>query len=203
MSHAWFSLRNLAVTLALFTSFPLFASAIKHSALAQTPASGTAGKPPIAADLLISNRNINYAPLQDLLRAGRWSEANQLTSQLMLQAANQRQQGYLVATDTRALPCADLQTIDRLWVYYSDNQYGFSAQAQLWQQIGGQDYTDSVWFEALVGWSRPDAIANPTPTTTPQGYFPFRPAYDTGIRNAFGGGWIREMPLRLEQCAAQ
>ncbi len=203
MSHAWFSIRNLAVTLAFFTSVPLFASAVKHPALAQTPSPGTANKPAIAADLLTSDRNINYAPLQDLLRTGQWGQANQLTSQLVLQAANRRQQGYLVATEIKALPCADLQTIDRLWVYYSDTQYGFSSQADLWQQIGGQDYPDSLWFEALVGWSRPDAIANPTPATTPQGYFPFRPAYDTGIRNAYGGWWIREMPLRLAQCNAQ
>lgn len=204
MSHSRFSIRNLALTLALLTSFPLFASAIRHPALAQTPTpASAASKPLISTDLLTSDLNINYAPLQDALRAGRWDEANRLTSQLVLQAANRRQQGYLIGTDTRALPCADLQTIDRLWAYYSDNQYGFSPQAELWQQIGGQDYPDSLWFEALVGWSRPDAIANPTPTTTPQGYFPFRPAYDTGIRDAFGGGWIREMPLRLEQCAAQ
>ncbi|MGP1384747.1 MAG: GUN4 domain-containing protein [Thainema sp.] len=203
MAHSWFSSRSLVIAFAVLVGCQLFTSVIGHSSLAQTPATTATSKPPIPPGLLASDRNINYAPLQDLLRVGQWSEANQLTSQLVLQAANQRQQGYLVATDTRALPCADLQTIDRLWVYYSDNQYGLSPQAELWQQIGGQDYTDSLWFEALVGWSRPDAIANPTPTTTPQGYFPFRPAYDTGIRNAYGGWWIREMPLRLEQCASQ
>lgn len=200
MSHFQFSLRHgLAVALGVLMGCQLVAPATAQSP-AQMPS--PTSKPPIPSGMLASERSINYAPLQDLLRAGQWSQANQLTSQLVLQAANRKQQGYLVATDIRALPCADLQTVDRLWVYYSDNQYGFSTQAELWQQIGGLDYPDSLWFESLVGWSG-DAIANPTPTTTPQAYFPFRPAYDTGIRNAYGGWWIREMPLRLEQCAQQ
>lgn len=172
-------------------------------AQAQASPSSNSDKPPIPADLLRSARGINYAELQDLLRAGRWENANQLTSRLVLQVANQTRQGYLIATDIRSLACPDLQTINRLWLYYSNGQYGFSPQADIWRQLGGQDYPTSVWFERMVGWSLPTVIPNPAPTTTPKGYLPFRPAYETGIRNAFGGGWIREMPLRLDQCARQ
>jgi GUN4-like len=163
----------------------------------------TSPKPEIAAERLTSERQISYTSLQSLLRSGQWDAANQLTSQLTLQLANQQQRGYLVATDIRALPCADLKTIDRLWIYYSDSHFGLSPQAQLWQQLGGQGYEESLWFESFVGWTQTDPIANPAPATTPIGYLPFRPAYKTGIRNAFGGGWIREMPLRLEQCGVR
>lgn len=170
-------------------------------ALSQAPPTANAEpKLAIPPGLLVSDRDIDYTPLQALLQAGQWEAANRLTSQLVLQVADQQQQGYLVATDTRVLACADLQTIDRLWVYYSDYHYGFSTQTYIWQQMGGQNYEDSLWFEALVGWSQPDAIADPSPANTPRGYFPFRPAHDDGVRNAYGGWWIREMPLRLAQC---
>ncbi len=166
-----------------------------QSAIAQT-----AAKPEIAAELLTSERQVNYTSLQSLLRSGQWVAANQLTSQLTLQLANQQQRGYLVATDIRTLPCADLKTIDRLWTYYSDSHFGLTPQARIWQHLGGQTYEDSRWFESFVGWAQTDPIADPTPASAPLGYLPFRPAYKTGIRNSFGGGWIREMPARLEQC---
>jgi GUN4-like len=157
---------------------------------------------PLPSVILTSERGINYAPLQELLRAGKWIEANQLTSQLVLQLANQQQRGYLIASDTRKLPCTDLKTLDRLWLYYSDFHFGFSVQAWVWNAIGGRTFEDSLWFESMVGWSQAE-IANPGLDNTPQGYFPYRPAYRNGIRNSFGGGWIEEMPRRLKSCNAQ
>ena len=141
----------------------------------------------------------DYAPLQQLLQAKKWQEANQLTSVLVLKAARQEQQGYLRATDTRNLACSDLQTVDQLWKAASGGRFGFSTQAAIWRNLKGNSYEDSLRFEQQVGWNS-DLPSVSVPSTVPVGFYPFRPAGQTGIKNAFGGWWIREMPLKLKQC---
>ncbi len=148
---------------------------------------------------LRSQPEIDYASLQQLLQARKWQEANQLTSVLVLKAARQEQQGYLRATDTRNLACSDLQTADRLWKTASGGRFGFSTQATIWRTLKGNSYEDSLRFEQQVGWNS-DLPPATVPSTIPVGFYPFRPAGHTGIKNAFGGWWIREMPLRLKQC---
>ncbi|KAM3095566.1 GUN4 domain-containing protein [Phormidesmis sp. 146-35] len=152
-------------------------------------------QPSYIPDTLRSQSGIDYAPLQQLLQAKKWQEANQLTSVLVLKAARQEQQGYLRATDTRNLACSDLKTVDRLWKAASGGRFGFSTQATIWRNLKGTSYEDSLRFEQQVGWN-----SDLPPATVPAGFYPFRPAGQTGIKNAFGGWWIREMPLRLKQC---
>ncbi|MBE8988070.1 MULTISPECIES: GUN4 domain-containing protein [Nostoc] len=149
---------------------------------------------------LRSQQGIDYAPLQQLLQTGKWQEANQLTSVLVLKAAHQEQQGYLRATDTRNVACSDLQIVDRLWKSSSNGRFGFSTQATIWRNLKGVSYEDSLRFERNVGWNSTQSTLIDDPSTVPVGYFPFRPAGKTGINNAFGGWWIRELPIRLQQC---
>ena len=39
------------------------------------------------------------------------------------------------------LDCSELQVIDRLWLNYSDNRFGFSIQAKIYQELGGNEQT--------------------------------------------------------------
>ncbi|MBD1842652.1 GUN4 domain-containing protein [Cyanobacteria bacterium FACHB-63] len=149
---------------------------------------------------LKSQQGIDYAPLQQLLQTGKWQAANQLTSVLVLRAARQEQQGYLRAVDIRNLPCSDLQIVDRLWKNASNGRFSFSAQAIIWRNLKGSSYEDSLRFEQKVGWNTVGAQPVLDSRRAPTGYLPFRPAGKTGIMNAFGGWWIREMPIKLEQC---
>jgi hypothetical protein len=148
---------------------------------------------------LKSQQGIDYAPLQQLLQAGKWQPANELTSVLLLKAAKQEQQRYLKAIDTRRLACSDLQIVDRLWKTASKGRFGLSAQANIWRNLKGVNYEDSLRFQTRVGWN--SAIFPVVdPNTVPVGHLPFRPAGRTGVMESYGGGWIREMPLRLQQC---
>jgi hypothetical protein len=135
-----------------------------------------------------SNPQADYTQLRNLLNSGKWKEANALTSTLVLRLAGQEQRGYLVANDTKNLPCQDLRTIDQLWVKSSNNRFGFSVQAQIWQKIGGKEYKDSLRFEELVGWNKGQLI--PNPKTAPEGHLPLRPAEKEGIMNAWGAGGL-------------
>ncbi len=157
-------------------------------------------QPSVASNTLRSQQGIDYAPLQQLLQDRKWQEANQLTSILVLKAARQEQQGYLRATDIRSLACSDLQIVDRLWKSTSNGRFGLSTQATVWRNLKGASYEDSLRFEQQVGWNSDQPTLINDPSTVPVRYFPFRPAGKTGIKNAFGGWWIREMPIRLQQC---
>ncbi|MFM6508213.1 MAG: GUN4 domain-containing protein [Dolichospermum sp.] len=54
-------------------------------------------------------------------------------------------------------PCADLRTIDQLWVKYSDSRFGFSVQKRIYQGLGGtRQYNEDIWkkFGDKVGWRK-------------------------------------------------
>jgi len=48
----------------------------------------------------------------------------------MLKAADRTTAGWLDADALDRFPCLDLHTIDRLWSYYSNGNFGFTAQWQ-------------------------------------------------------------------------
>jgi len=161
-------------------------------------------------DDLRSDRGIDYTQLRDLLKGKKWEEANQLTSALILELANQRQQGYLVDKDTRSLSCQDLRTINQLWMRYGDGHFGLSVQASLWESIGGQTSYDtsnsevgyqlSKRFESLVGWDNSQTSSAIQPGVVSDGYLPFRPSADGGSRDSWGGWWISAISGRLKSC---
>jgi serine/threonine protein kinase len=105
---------------------------------------------------LISARGIDYQELEDLLKEKKWYKADELTNYLMLEAAKQKDSLNLNTDDIAALPYEDLQTIDRLWVHYSNSKFGFSIQKRIWLDCGGKidEYDDKVCekFGARIGW---------------------------------------------------
>jgi hypothetical protein len=111
---------------------------------------------PTKCDDLSSEKNVDYTRLRDLLAAGKWKEADEETLTVMLKAAGREQEGYLDVESIKTFPCADLRTIDRLWVKYSDGRLGFSVQKGIWESVGGKPdrYDKEIFkeFGARVGW---------------------------------------------------
>lgn len=68
---------------------------------------------------LKSDVGVDYSNLEKLLQAQNWREADKETRRLMLKVANREQQGWLDYEQINNFPCADLRTIDQLWVKYS------------------------------------------------------------------------------------
>jgi uncharacterized caspase-like protein len=104
---------------------------------------------------LKSAKGIDYTKLRDLLKQQKWQEADEETANVMLQAANRTEDGWLPKEDIDNFPCEDLRTIDQLWVKYSGGRFGFSVQAKIYRELGGTllDY-QTVWnaFGDRVGW---------------------------------------------------
>lgn len=136
--------------------------------------------------------------LENALASGNWQEANRITSLRILDMAGQKKRGYLVGTDTRNLSCQELREINQLWVKYSQGRFGFSVQAQIWQNLKGKNYEDSLKFEKTVGWTGTQPIFDVK--SAPKGHLPLRPVLSNGVMNAWGGGWIEEITLKAKAC---
>ncbi|MFM6268341.1 MAG: GUN4 domain-containing protein, partial [Dolichospermum sp.] len=93
--------------------------------------------------------------LRDLLKAGKWKEADEETRRVMLCVGEREREGWLNVESIDNFPCADLRTIDKLWVKYSDGRFGFSVQKRIYQGLGGtREYNQEIWlkFNDKVGW---------------------------------------------------
>jgi hypothetical protein len=67
----------------------------------------------------------------------------------MLKASGREKEGWIDLESIKKFPCEDLQTIDRLWVHYSNGLYGLSVQKQIYVECGGKlDFSfpsDETW----------------------------------------------------------
>jgi hypothetical protein len=107
-------------------------------------------------DELASEKGVDYGKLRDLLKAGKWREADDETLKVMLKAANRESEGFLISDSVESFPCKDLKTINLLWVNASNGHFGFSVQKNIWEKCGSPmscSYNDE-WktFGDLVGW---------------------------------------------------
>jgi serine/threonine protein kinase len=172
---------------------------------------------------LKSEVGINYSQLKNLLETGKWKEADIETYKLMLRVMSREKQGFLRDVDIDRFPCGDLQTINNLWVNYSNGRYGFSIQKQIYDQInipgwskklgqllGTIDNTiDNVKmqnFVPSVGWCKDSGLHYKYQEltfvpTAPKGHLPSRIYWQDG----FFGNWaylslIKNISLRLNEC---
>ena len=78
-------------------------------------------------DKLKSKHKIDFSRLERLLTEGKWKEADMETMAVLLQAIGKEQEEKLTVEDIEKISLADLETIDRLWIKYSNGRFGFSA----------------------------------------------------------------------------
>ncbi|MGB3239117.1 MAG: GUN4 domain-containing protein [Geitlerinemataceae cyanobacterium] len=108
---------------------------------------------PIVA--LKSAKGADYSRLRDLLAAKKWKDADEETARVMLQVANRKEEGWLNVESINNFPSEDLRTIDRLWIRYSNNRFGFSVQKEVWEEVGGRVDSDTEkMIGDLVGWRK-------------------------------------------------
>ncbi|MCF2151558.1 GUN4 domain-containing protein [Desmonostoc muscorum LEGE 12446] len=95
-------------------------------------------------DDLSSAVGVDYTQLRDLLKAGRWLEADEETTTLMLKIAGKEEKRYLDLASLENFSGSDLSTMDRLWVKYSHGRFGFSVQKRIWESIKDTSGGDPV-----------------------------------------------------------
>lgn len=95
-----------------------------------------------------SEVGMDYSQLEELLASGRWREADEYTWLILLAIIQQEEPGSLTLEDIAAFPMTDLQTLDLLWLEYSEGQYGLSVQRAILESVEN-DYSA---FCDRVGW---------------------------------------------------
>ncbi len=131
---------------------------------------------PSSTRTLISQATgVDYTQLRELLQARQWKEADQLTLELMLAAANRKEEKWLDRESIENFSCEDLRIIDQEWVTASDGKFGFSVQKKLWEQVGSPQLEAPIetWrqFWINIGWK--------TGTTEDsQGYLSYNALYE-------------------------
>lgn len=83
---------------------------------------------------LHAQRGLSYELLRDLLAAGEWEKADDETRLKLIQMAGEdaEERGWVYFTEVKDIPVADLETVDKLWLAYSNGRYGYSVQKKIW-----------------------------------------------------------------------
>lgn len=94
---------------------------------------------------LISDKNIDYTNLQQLLAQQDFQQADVVTIQKLCELAGSSamERKWLYFTEVSSFPITDLQTIDWLWRVHSEGKFGFSVQRKIWISVG-KDFT-KLW----------------------------------------------------------
>ncbi|MCL1494442.1 MAG: GUN4 domain-containing protein [Pseudanabaena sp. Salubria-1] len=101
---------------------------------------------------LKSEKEIDYQPIQVLLAKQDFEEADRVTSKKLCEAAGAAAlaRGWLYFTDAKSIPISDLQTINQLWLVYSEGKFGFSVQRKIWLSLGKG--WEKFWLK--IGWKK-------------------------------------------------
>jgi hypothetical protein len=118
---------------------------------------------------------MDYAPLQRALTDQQFQEADRLTSELLRRLAGleAEKRGYVYYSEVPPMAGADLESLDRLWIVYSQGRFGFSVQLRLLRSLGGR--WDRLW--PRLGW-KADGIWTRYPAAftwsmeAPEGHLP-------------------------------
>jgi serine/threonine protein kinase len=123
-------------------------------------------------DLTISS-NINLEvssssqtkKLIEALNLGQWQEGDRITNQIILELANKNRIAQLTADDIDRISCDVWIAIDQAWMDATNNRFGWSAQQEIWKNLGGRLIyeEDNYWefakiyekFADRVGWRKP------------------------------------------------
>ncbi|EFN59265.1 hypothetical protein CHLNCDRAFT_19181, partial [Chlorella variabilis] len=83
---------------------------------------------------------VDYSSLRDLLKEGKWREAEDETRELLIQAAGPAavRRGWVYFSEVKFIPADDLRTLDELWRAASGGKFGYSAQREVWVQKARQ-----------------------------------------------------------------
>ncbi|HIK36974.1 MAG: GUN4 domain-containing protein [Geminocystis sp.] len=96
---------------------------------------------------LVSEKNIEYRELQQLLVERKYQEADSLTREKLCELAGEGavRRKWVYFTEVKKFPVADLKTIDTLWYVYSEGKFGYKIQRQIWLSLG-KDY-NQLWVK--------------------------------------------------------
>jgi hypothetical protein len=100
---------------------------------------------------LLSSKGIDYIPLATMLATGDYKAADQFTRDNLIAISGASDQGraFVYFTEVNGIPDTDLITMERLWLQFSDGNFGYSIQKRIWDIENGN--FDN--FIRRIGWT--------------------------------------------------
>lgn len=145
---------------------------------------------------MISARAVDYTRLRDFLSKKKWKEADRETWTVMCQSLSLTPGTQLEISQIYQIPCPDLQTVDRLWLHYSQGRFGFSVQKQIYESVK-RDY---IRFCDRVNWQTYNSATAlgqiKFSQQAPPGHLPYR-SWVGGVQ------WLRHLDAlsaKLTEC---
>jgi len=101
---------------------------------------------------LPSERGIDYVPLATMLATGDFLGADQFTRDNLIKISgpNSVKRGFVYWTEVKNLPKTDLITMERLWLQFSNGQFGYSVQKRVWDV----ENANFDRFIRRIGWTK-------------------------------------------------
>lgn len=100
------------------------------------------------------NTDVSYWKLINYLEQREWRKADDLTRELLLKLATRNSQAFLDKESIEKISERDIYTLDLLWVEYSKENFGFSVQKKIYEQVERKKQL----FAQEVGWSNQAGI---------------------------------------------
>ena len=104
----------------------------------------------------------------------------------MKSAKNNKKNTFIELKTIAEYSCSDVRTVDYLWKKYSDDQFGFSPQQKVWQNVNQDgDFSAQTWrrFATKVGWKKGEVSSGSgyllydqldfEPEVAPEGHLPW------------------------------
>jgi GUN4-like len=107
---------------------------------------------------LQSTQGVDYQPLQQLLAAQDWLEADKLHNLKFCEAAGTSalERKWIYFTEVNLVSIADLRTLNALWMAHSQGKFGYSVQREVWLSLGqnwGKFWPKILWKDGN-SWTR-------------------------------------------------
>ena len=119
------------------------------------------------SELISLQTGIDYTNLKNLLSNQKWEEADRQTNYLIKEiikiAKRTHPHTFIELKPLTDFACNDINTIDQLWQEYSEGNFGFAPQQQIWLTVNEYgDFSTETWrnFATLVGWKQGDIASS-------------------------------------------
>lgn len=121
-------------------AYELISKSINGSSPKSNTSKSTSSEPPRAKTRCANTSrkeraSEEYSKLEDFLIASAWKEADLETKNIILKICNRAGSGWLQGDDIDTFPSVALNEINKLWFDYSDGDFGFSVQKEIWDNI--------------------------------------------------------------------
>jgi eukaryotic-like serine/threonine-protein kinase len=118
----------------------------------------TQNTPPPKVLKAIQTNKADYRQLEQYLFAQQWKDADKETANILLKIMYRENEGYLTENNCKNFFPDELIILDNLWAEYSDGNFGYTAQKNIWICCGGTAGIayPNVYkkFAEQVGWKK-------------------------------------------------